>query len=61
MALVTAVAGEAPATTEQARRERRHGHKSIEQIAAEHRERVKRPTRKGGRAVDMIRADRDAR
>ena len=39
----------------------RTGHKSIEQIAAEHRVRVKAPIRKGRRAVDLIRAERDAR
>ena len=39
----------------------RQGHKSIEQIAAEHRERNKRPIQKGARAVDLIRADRDQR
>jgi plasmid stability protein len=39
----------------------RNGYKSIEQIAAEHRSRVKRPITKGPRAVDLIRADRDAR
>lgn len=39
----------------------RRGHKSIEQIANEHRARVERPIDKGGRSVDLIRADRDAR
>lgn len=37
------------------------GYKSIEQIAAEHRSRVKHPITKGPLAVDIIRADRDAR
>lgn len=39
----------------------RRGHKSIEQIAAEIRERFSRPVTKGELAVDIIRADRDAR
>jgi plasmid stability protein len=39
----------------------RQGHKSIEQIAAEHRARVEQPIRKGGRSVDLIRKERDAR
>lgn len=37
------------------------GTKSIEQIAAEHRSRWKEPFTQGPMAVDMIRADRDAR
>lgn len=62
MDLVTrAVSGSADAVEHLATRRSRRGHKSIEQIAAEHRARVKRPIRKGGRAVEMIRADRDAR
>jgi plasmid stability protein len=39
----------------------RHGHKSIEQIAAEHLQRFRRPVTQGGRSVDLIRGDRDAR
>lgn len=39
----------------------RTGTKSIEQIAAEHRSRWKEPFTRGAMAVDMIRADRDAR
>lgn len=39
----------------------RQGHKSIEKIAAEHRARVKQPIRKGGRSVELIRKERDAR
>lgn len=39
----------------------RRGYKSIEQIAAEHRQRVMQPRSEGERAVDIIRADRDAR
>lgn len=37
------------------------GTKTIEEIAAAHRERFKSPADQGERAVDMIRADRDAR
>jgi len=37
------------------------GTKRIEQIAAEHRSRWKEPFTQGPSAVDMIRADRDAR
>jgi len=40
---------------------RRSGTRRVEQIAAEHRRRWKKPFNKGPRAVDMIRADRDAR
>jgi plasmid stability protein len=62
MALVSqAVIGSAGAVAALETRGVRRGYKSIEQIAAEHRERLKRPIRKGGRSVDMIRADRDAR
>jgi plasmid stability protein len=39
----------------------RKGHKSIEQIGAEHRETVKRPVSKGLRSTELIRQDRDAR
>lgn len=39
----------------------RRGSKSIEQIAAEHRARFPQPIGSGPRAVDIIRADRDAR
>ena len=62
MALVTAAVtgGDAPAPPVSAGA-RPSGHKSIEQIAAEHLARVKRPMRKGGRAADLIRAERDGR
>lgn len=40
---------------------RRSGTRRIEQIAVEHRTRWKKPFDKGPRAVDLIRADRDAR
>lgn len=39
----------------------RSGTRRIEDIAAEHRTRWKRPFNRGPRAVDIIRADRDAR
>ncbi|MDM0002492.1 Arc family DNA-binding protein [Variovorax sp. J22P240] len=39
----------------------RRGSKSIEQIAAEHRVRFPQPIGSGPNAVDIIRADRDAR
>lgn len=37
------------------------GGRRIEEIAAEHRGRWKKPFKQGPRAVDVIRADRDAR
>jgi plasmid stability protein len=40
---------------------RRSGTRRIEDIAAEHRERVKKPLKRGPLAVDLIRAERDAR
>jgi plasmid stability protein len=40
---------------------RRSGRRRIEDIAAEHKARFKRPVRRGPRAVDVIRADRDDR
>ena len=40
---------------------RRSGMRRIEDIAAEHRERVKKPIKHGPLAVDLIRAERDAR
>ena len=43
------------------RRAVRRGSKSIEQIAAEHRDRFPQPIASGPSAVDIIRADRDAR
>ena len=62
LALVTAAVGEdrGPVAELESRR-LRYGHKSIEQIAAEHLERVKRPVTRGQRAVDLIRSDRNAR
>jgi hypothetical protein len=40
---------------------RRSGTRRIEEIAAEHRQRRKKPIAEGPRAVDVIRAERDAR
>ncbi|HET8699797.1 MAG TPA: Arc family DNA-binding protein [Gammaproteobacteria bacterium] len=40
---------------------RRSGTRRIEDIAAEHRRRLKRPVTRGPLAVDIVRADRDAR
>jgi plasmid stability protein len=48
MALITSAVG-------------RSGTKSIEQIAVEHRARYPQPIDRGPRAVNLIRADRDAR
>ncbi len=39
----------------------RNGSKSLEQLAAEHRERFPQPVDKGPYAVDIIRSERDAR
>jgi plasmid stability protein len=62
MALVSRAVSEPPAAVDEGlARQVRQGHKSIEQIAAEHRARVKRPVRKGGRSVELIRRERDAR
>jgi plasmid stability protein len=62
MALITRVVRESPEMAgEGSSPPTSRGHKSIEQIAAEHRLRVKLRRHKGGRSVDLIRADRDAR
>ena len=62
LALVSQAAGEPSAAVDEGPARRvRQGHKSIEQIAAEHRARVAQPLRKGGRSVDLIRKERDAR
>ena len=39
----------------------RTGHKSMEQIAAEHRQQIKRPVSNGPRSTELIRQERDAR
>ena len=66
MALLAAALGSSaspaqpPATNEEPRK-RRSGTRRIEEIAAEHRQRWKKPFSKGPRAADLIRAERDAR
>jgi len=50
-----------PAEANEPLNARRAGTRRIEEIAAEHRNRWKKPFDKGPRAVDVIRADRDAR
>jgi plasmid stability protein len=62
LALVSQAISEPLAAVDAGRaRHVRQGHKSIEQIAAEHRTRVEQPIRKGGRSVELIRKERDAR
>ena len=50
-----------PATPATLRRGTERGSKTIEQIAAEHRARFPQPITTGPLAVDILRADRDAR
>ena len=63
MELVCRVAGESYAADvpDATRRPSRSGSKTIEQIAAEHQARWKEPFAEGPMAVDIVRADRDAR
>lgn len=62
LALVSqAAAGTSPTITSEPSEGIRKGHKSIEQIAAEHRQHIKRPVSKGQRSMELIRQDRDAR
>ena len=69
MALLTAAvetghgAAAPPATpaTDETANARRSGTRRIEEIALEHRTRWKKPFKQTPRAVDMIRADRNAR
>lgn len=66
MALITQAAAEEPASkhlapTQSGIGTRRPKLKTIEQIAAEHRARWPQPFASGPRAVDIVRADRDAR
>jgi plasmid stability protein len=51
----------APAAADEPTKGRRSGSRRIEDIAAEHRTRWKKPFNQGPRAVDIIRADRNAR
>ena len=50
-----------PLGTNEAPTMRRSGTRRIEEIAAEHRRRWKKPFTQGPRAADLIRAERDAR
>jgi antitoxin FitA len=50
-----------PVETNEAPKMRRSGTRRIEEIAAEHRQRWKKPFTQGPRATDVIRAERDAR
>ncbi len=52
--------GEPPATSD-IPKVRRSGTRRIEEIAAEHRQRQQKPLKRGPLAVDLIRAERDAR
>jgi hypothetical protein len=61
LALVSQATSEPVAVDGGPTRHVHQGHKSIEQIAAEHRARVEQPIRKGGRSVELIRKERDAR
>jgi plasmid stability protein len=66
MALLTAAveppAAEPESAAERERpRARRTGTRRIEEIAAEHRSRWKKPFTQGPRAVELIRVERDAR
>ena len=60
-ALEPPASGGEPSGTNEAPRIRRSGTRRIEEIAAEHRDRVKKPRKRGPLAVDLIRAERDAR
>ncbi len=62
LALVSQAAGGTfPRDAAGASQRARKGHKSIEQIASEHRQHIKRPVSKGQRSTELIRQDRDAR
>jgi plasmid stability protein len=61
MVLMALIAQAADEPTAQAGAPGPTGQKSIEQIAAEHRARWPKPFKAGPRAVDIIRAERDAR
>ncbi len=60
-ALAAQASGAEPPATHEVPNMRRSGTRRIEEIAAEHRQRVKRPQKRGPLAVDLIRAERDAR
>jgi len=62
LALVSQAAGSTHATvSSELSQGSRKGHKSIEQIASEHRQHTKRPVSEGQRSTELIRQDRDAR
>ena len=61
VALAVQASAEGPDVGGSGRPAIRRGSKSIEQIAAEHRVRFPQPIRSGPSAVDIIRADREAR
>jgi predicted secreted Zn-dependent protease len=60
-ALESQASGGEPPGAPEVPKMRRSGTRRIEEIAAEHRERVKKPLKRGPLAVDLIRAERDAR
>jgi plasmid stability protein len=60
-AAVDSASPAAPAAGDERPKARRSGTRRIEDIAAEHRIRLKKPQNQGPRAVDVIRADRNAR
>ena len=60
-ALDSRASGGEPPGAHDVQKMRRSGTRRIEEIAAEHRERVKKPIKRGPLAVDLIRAERDAR
>ena len=60
-ALASTASAGAPVDSNEPLQMRRSGTRRIEEIAAEHRHRRKKPVTEGPRAVDVIRAERDAR
>ena len=60
-ALEAQASGAEPPATHEVAKMRRSRTRRIEEIAAEHRERVKKPRKRGPLAVDLIRAERDSR
>lgn len=60
-ALESPASGGEPPAPREVPQKRRSGTRRIEEIAAEHRERMKKPIKRGPLAVDLIRAERDAR
>ena len=60
-AVESAAGGAEPSATDRPPGIRRTGTRRIEEIAAEHRKRWKRPFNRGPSAADVIRSERDAR